>query len=122
MSAMIDVVFLLLVYFVLTKKPDIPEVHMAINLPSPNPATQPDEPPPTTLEIHVLAGERYMLQGTKQVSLQALENYLLDFAAFGTDQTVMIKVEPEAREAALVNVLDRCSKANLSNLNVLSLN
>ena len=35
MSSMIDIVFLLLIYFIVTMEDEIPEAHLSINLPSP---------------------------------------------------------------------------------------
>jgi biopolymer transport protein ExbD len=116
MSAMIDVVFLLLMYFIKTYQSLMPEAHVAINLPSPSEGTPPATPP-KVLEIMVLPKSEFMIRG-KQVTIQTLGDYLLKAGAFGSDQTVMIKVAPYAMEGSLVEVLDRCSAANLSNLNV----
>ena len=45
MSQMIDVVFLLLIYFVVTMKDEISEAHLAINLPSAGAAPAPSPVP-----------------------------------------------------------------------------
>ncbi len=121
MSAMIDVVFLLLIFFTLTKKPQIPEAHVAINLPAPNPppSTQVDQPP--LLEIKILASGELLLRD-KSMAPTALREWLLDIAAFNTEQTVIIKVAPTATEGQLMDVLDMCSQANLTQLNVMMLN
>ncbi len=121
MSAMIDVVFLLLVFFIATKKPNIPEAHVAINMPSPNPSTSTDIPPPPLMEVHVLPNGRYMLLGRARKSLDQFEELFIDIALNNPDSTVIIKVAPDATEGDLVDLLDRASKANLHNLNVMML-
>ena len=42
MSSMIDVVFLLLIYFIITQKEQISEAHLAVNLPTPSVAEKQD--------------------------------------------------------------------------------
>lgn len=120
MAAMIDVTFLLLAYFLMTIKIELPEAHLAINLPAPAVEKNDNRPPPQLLEIHVLYG-RYLLMGTKNVSLDALEETLLSIAAFDPEQTVIIKVSQEAEQRELMRLLDRCRKSGLMKLNVLTL-
>ncbi len=119
MAPMIDIVFLLLIFFIATFKENKVEAHLAINMPSPS-KTREEEKPPTLFEVYILRG-RYLLMGTTEVSLDTLEDKLIAVASFDPDQTVMIKVHPDATEAELVHVLDRCGKAGLTQLNVLTL-
>lgn len=118
MSAMIDVVFLLLIFFIVTFKEPKVEAHMAINLPAPGAASAPSNKP-NLLEVHVLPNG-YLLNG-KQLGLDTLESKLVSMAMFDNEQTVIIKVHTEAIQFQLVELLDRCQKAGLSNLNVLTL-
>ena len=99
MSAMIDIVFLLLIYFILTFKVNKVEAHLAINLPSPS--MDKSQQPPQLFEVHIFAGETsqaiddqgkpmfnndgapvmvtkalYRLQGVQPVTLEELEPYL----------------------------------------------
>jgi biopolymer transport protein ExbD len=119
MSSMIDVVFLLLIYFIVTYKEEIPEAHLAVNLPSPSaPPAEPQEPPPL-LELEVHPGE-YRLRG-KTLGLATIQKTLESLAATSPELTVIIKVNQSARTKNLVSVLDVCKGANLSNLNVVTL-
>ncbi|RMD76342.1 MAG: biopolymer transporter ExbD [Lentisphaerae bacterium] len=118
MSAMIDVVFLLLIFFIATFKEHKVEAHVAINLPTPNLA-QPN-PDAQFLEIYVLK-DTYLLMGTTPVNVTALESKLINVASNDTNYTIMIKTHPDAPEERLVKVLDLCAKAGLHNLNVLTL-
>ncbi len=55
LSAMIDVVFLLLIYFIMTQKPVVEDIYLQLNLPSPNPApSASDSEPPPILRIDVM--------------------------------------------------------------------
>ncbi|MFT5126994.1 MAG: biopolymer transport protein ExbD [Rhodothermales bacterium] len=118
MSAMIDVVFLLLIFFIVTQKDELIEAHMAINLPSPSSA--PSETKPQLLEVQVRAGGNYTLNG-KALGLDSLESTLHSIAQFDKDQTVIVKVHPAAIQKELIELLDRCRKVGLTKLNVLTL-
>jgi biopolymer transport protein ExbD len=116
MSSMIDVVFLLLIYFIITQRDEISEAHLAINLPAPGSAKA-SESKPQLLEVEVFE-RQYFLRGTS-VSLETLENTLNSFR--NPDLTVIIKVSISAKAQDLVNVLDLCQGAGLTKLNVVTL-
>ena len=119
MSAMIDVVFLLLIYFIVTYKDEIPEAHLAVNLPSPS--APPEEPvePPVLLELEVHPGE-YRLQGKTQ-RLSSIQGILADLAIADPDLTVIVKANQRAKTRSLIKVLDVCKGVGLKNLNVVTL-
>ncbi|MCK5802621.1 MAG: biopolymer transporter ExbD [Lentisphaeria bacterium] len=119
MSAMIDVVFLLLIYFIVTQKDEISEAHLAVNLPSPNPSQQEEIDPPKLLELHVLAG-RVLLNGN-EYKLDVIQEKLERLASLDPDMTVLIKTSGKARTKEQVAVLDLCKGAGLSKLNVMTL-
>ena len=169
MSAMIDVVFLLLIFFIATKKPTIAETHVAINLPAPSVAKQSDTPPldlasvtvaPLPAEqlaqIHQLvlrarnaaegeartaAGEQLeavlerikrdtpcyaIMEETRLYTLAEVRPRLVEWQVFTSNdptgqQTVFIKMHPEALEGQLVWLLDACSSVGLEDLNVVDL-
>lgn len=118
MSSMIDVVFLLLIYFIVTQKEEISEAHLAVNLPSPNPSRQ-AEAKPKLLELEVHPGQ-VMLQGAPR-SAEIIEQTLGDLAKLDAEQTVIIKVSQMARNGELVSVLDLCKGVGFSKLNVVTL-
>lgn len=118
MSAMIDIVFLLLVFFVATYKETLVEAHVAINVPTP--ATSKSSQKPILLEIYVLEEDTYTCNG-KTMSIELLASTLAFFGDTDADQTVIIKVSPEARERTLIALLDVCNKVGLHQLNVLTL-
>ena len=57
MSSMIDIVFLLLIYFIVTQKDEISEAHLAVNLPAPGSAQQQTDNKPQLLELEVHPGQ-----------------------------------------------------------------
>ena len=118
MSSMIDVVFLLLIYFVVTQKEEISEAHLAVNLPSPNAAAQNDVKP-KLLELEVHPG-RVLLQGRAH-SISKIKETLSYLAKLDPDQTVIVKTSLMARTGELVQVLDLCKGVGLSKLNVVTL-
>lgn len=121
LSAMVDVVFLLLMYFIVSFKPSIMEAQMHINLPSPQ-AGPPGQPPISLFEVWVMPNSRYKLMGKADIELDDLRDRLVELATFDPESTVIIKVDGDAYEGSLVNLLDLCANAKLKNLNVVSLN
>ncbi len=118
MSSMIDVVFLLLIYFVYTHREELAEAHLAVNLPSPN-AAQTSEVKPRLLELEVHPGQ-VMLQGAPR-PLDAIKTSLAHLASLDPDQTVMVKTSVLAKTEELVAVLDLCKAVGFTKLNVVTL-
>lgn len=117
MASMIDVVFLLLIYFIVTHKEQLSEAHLAVNLPSGG-SSKP-APEARLLEITVRPGA-IALRG-KLMTEQQLTETLTRFGKTDPGQTVLIKVHSKAQTGRLVTVLDICKAANLTELNVVSL-
>lgn len=121
MSSMIDVVFLLLIYFVVTQKPIISEAHLAVNLPSPSSAQPPqDQEPPIEIRVRIRP-KSFSLQG-KKIALDDLRTKL---ASYGSKENVKYSIFIEthiySKNQQLVDVLDACSASGLKNLNILTL-
>ena len=119
MSSMIDVVFLLLIYFIVTQKDEISEAHLAVNLPSPNKA-QETKIKPKFLELEVHPGGEIFLQGVAKTLPQVRET-LKYLASLDPEQTVIIKTSVMATTEDLVRVLDTCKGVGLEKLNVMTL-
>jgi len=118
MSSMIDVVFLLLIYFIVTQKDEIQEAHLAVNLPAPSAPSKPEEKP-TLLELEVHPG-RIMLQGVVRPP-EMIKETLAYLAKLDSDQTVIVKTNVMARTAELVTALDLCKGVGFTKLNVVTL-
>ena len=138
MSAMIDVVFLLLIYFIVTQKPIIEETLLSCDLPTPG--GTPPEKPPTLMTIGVM---KMFPNPNKDPELikKDLNTYYLNDAAWKLDspdapndlrrqlmamgkadpeQTIIINCGPNAYHQKLVKILDACAEANLTTLNVVN--
>lgn len=119
MSSMIDVTFLLLIYFIVTQREEIAEAHLAVNLPSANTAPQKMDERPNLLEIEVHPGQLYLKKSP--LTLAELQDKLGRLAALDTEQTVIVKASVQAQTQELVTVLDTCKGLGLTKLNVMTL-
>lgn len=120
MTPMIDVVFLLLIFFVVTIQPLDVIALLDVSRPSPDP----DAPPPPEriddmLTISIYAD--HITLNNRRYSRAGLERMLIRMARISTTQTVLIKCAPDSSHRTLIEVLDLCAKAGLTNLSVLSL-
>ncbi|MBT3286845.1 MAG: biopolymer transporter ExbD [Victivallales bacterium] len=120
MSSMIDVVFLLLIYFIVTQKDEIFEAHLAVNLPSPTPAEEQEEEPKRPIEITVLPGE-VRLRGLRMTTERMCE-FLAPRAKEDPELTVIVQTSTKALHHEVVNVLDLCRSMGLTKLSIATLN
>ena len=115
-TPMVNVIFLLLTYLIITSKPltvfsnldmDRPQAdRTAINL-------------IPMVEISVFS-DAFVVQG-KRVTSQGLRKTARDLATLDKDQTVMIKCAWDSPHEKLIEVLDICNENKLSNLSVMSM-
>ena len=136
LSSMIDVVFLLLIYFIVTQKPIVEETLLGCDLPSPG--GKPPKNPPTMLTIDVV---RFYPNPKNSAAIDAkdmnyyflnkrrwkfdspkasndLRRQLIAIAKNDKDQTVIINCGPNAAHQKLVQILDACAEAGLKKINV----
>lgn len=113
MTPMIDVVFQLLVFFVVTLRPVDIHAHLDVNRPS-----GPGSPEIRVLRLEVYA-DRWMING-RPVSEEALAGFVRDMAELDPTQPVLILCSVGAPHERLVGVLDVCARYGLSNLSVVS--
>ncbi|MBQ6474289.1 MAG: biopolymer transporter ExbD [Victivallales bacterium] len=118
MSSMIDVVFQLLIYFIVTQREEVTEAHLAVNLPAPG-AAKASENKPKMLELEVHPGA-LLIQGAQR-EVSEIGDMLVAFGQRDKDMTVMVKVAMDSFATDLVTALDLCDKAGLKNLNVVTL-
>jgi biopolymer transport protein ExbD len=124
MSSMIDVVFLLLIYFIVVQKPIIDLTLLQTDLPSP-------DPPDTTIQHKILLridvvrqlkndGHHYYRMNGRWWKDELLFSQLEKISQTNSDTTVMINCGPNARHEMLVTLLDACAKVELTNLNIVN--
>lgn len=118
MTPMIDVVFQLLIYFIVTIKPVDVVTNLDVFRPAPNPNQPPDTKPPNLLRLGVYQ-DGYTLNDNP-VSLDAMDSALARIARIDAGQTIMITVSAFSEHGALVRALDLCAKNGLRSLSVVS--
>ncbi len=118
MTPMIDVVFQLLIYFLVTfTTPDV-LAHLDISRPAPDSAKTEQRTPPKMIRVNIYI-DGFSLNG-RAVSNNELERILTRLAGFSKTQTVLITCAGGSEHARLVDVLDICAGCGLNNLSVVS--
>ena len=113
MTPMIDIVFLLMVFFLMAFQPVDVLAHLDVTAPAGAPGT-----PVPVLRLSVDAGG-YALNG--QVMDEAgLQTNLARLGALDARQTVILDCSPEAPHARLVYALNGCARAGLDRLSVVT--
>lgn len=119
MTPMIDVVFQLLIYFLVTfSTPDV-LAQLDISRPAPDAAAPAGSTPPRMIRVEIATDNLYRLNG-RTVSRPELSGLLTRLAGICTEQTVLIVCEGPSRHEQLVSVLDLCAGLGLANLSVVS--
>lgn len=107
-AAMIDVVFLLLVYFIVTSTQVIDEAYVQVNLPGKSNLEKTSE----TLDVYVF-DSGYELMG-RRYDYQEIEKYFTGLAQVLDDPSVNIKVSQKAEHHKLVRLLDLLNKVKVN--------
>ena len=119
MTPMIDVVFQLLIFFLVTLKQEDILSHLDVSRPAPDPTQKQEEKVPDLMQIQVLRSG-FFLKG-RRVSIKTLDKHLSRLASYSKNISIIIQCSPDSPHSLLVQVLDVCSKAGLSQLSVFSL-
>ncbi len=124
MTPMIDVVFQLLIFFIVTLKQEDILSHLNVSRPAPDPNSKPPEEKVDLLTIEV--GRRaWVLNGRpypiSKSGLAALDRSLTRIASFSRDTSVIIKCTGDSPHSHLVKLLNICARENMSQLSVFSM-
>ena len=125
MTPMIDVVFELIIFFVVTIKQENIFSRLNCNRPAPDTSTSTSEPKDDT-PCNIEIGKGYNANGVlvynkTQVSLSQLADYLKKTAKSNKDTPVIIKCATNSPHKALVDVLDLCYFLGLYSVSVFTL-
>ena len=121
MTPMIDVVFLLLIYFIATIRPIDVFAHLDVSRPMAEETRDRVEVPPNLLRIDILPDGGFAVND-RPVRLPDMERFLIRLAELDARQTVLIMSAALATHDQLIQVLDLCAKAGLRNISVVSTN
>ncbi|MBN2302236.1 MAG: biopolymer transporter ExbD [Lentisphaerae bacterium] len=119
MTPMIDVVFQLLIFFIVTLKQEDIFSKLNVSRPAPDPNAVQEEQVDDLLTIQVY-DKGFVLRG-RRVPLSELDRQLTRLASYSKNISVIIKCTSDSPHAYLVQLLDICAKAGLKNLSVFSL-
>ena len=120
MTPMIDVVFQLLIYFIVTIKPIDVFAHLDVSRPSPEKKQDKMEVPPKLIRINIFY-DGYAIND-KPVDKTGMDQLLHKLAELDPKQTIMIMCSGASQHERLITVLDLCAKSGLTNLSVVSTN
>jgi len=118
LTAMIDVAFQLLSFFVITVHPVDVLTNLDVFRPVPVEADKPTPPQPAVLRITV-AREGYRVNDIN-FDASRLEGFIHRMAKADPNQTVFIQCDQRAEHRKLILALDLCSRVGLKNLSVVS--
>jgi biopolymer transport protein ExbD len=119
MTPMIDVVFQLLIYFLVTfTTPDI-LAELNVSRP-PEQAKTRSAPAPKMIQITVFPGGQFEING-RRTGGQELRRMLGRLGGMSEEQTVLIRCAARSVHEHLVAVLDLCTENGLTRLSVVSM-
>ena len=118
MTPMIDVVFQLLIYFIVTIKPIDVITNLDVFRPAPDKKADPDQKPPNLVRVGVYQ-DGYTVNDV-QATPESLDQALAKVVSIDAGQTIMITVSAFSEHGKLVKALDLCAKNGLRSLSVVS--
>jgi biopolymer transport protein ExbD len=113
LTAMIDVAFQLLAFFVITVHPVDLLSHLDVNRPSEGP---PGSPP----GIRIAIDQDHYAINEQPGDFRRVEEVMSQVARHGKDPTILILCRKESRHAQLIETLDLCARLGMKNLSVVS--
>ena len=118
MTPMIDVVFQLLIYFLVTFSTADMLAHLDISRPTPDAAQTKQTPPADMIRIAVLK-DGFAING-RGVSDGELKELLKKLADIRTKQTVLVNCDDQSLHGRLIQTLDMCASHGLTQIAVMS--
>ena len=116
LTPMIDVVFLLIIFFLVGSHFSETERQFDVNLPKVQDA-QPLTAPPDEIVVNVYQDGRILIS-EELLTMAQLEQKLSEAAKRFADQAVLIRAEGQGRYQRVVDVLVACHKAHIKNFSL----
>lgn len=116
MTPLIDIVFLLLIFFMVMTRFDEEDYKLDVVLPSASEA-QPLMAKPREIFINIDEQGQFFVRGD-QITLEALEEMLEQAGADNPSGTVVIRADKNGRLEYSVLVMNACNKAGLTNYSI----
>ena len=119
MTPMIDVVFQLLIFFVVTLKQEDILAKLSAARPAPNTDEKIKENPPELINV-IVAPQGFIFNG-RPMRLAELDRGIERLAGYSQSAMIIIKCTADSPHAFLVQVLDVCNKHKMTNLSIFSM-
>ena len=119
MTPMIDVVFQLMIFFIVTLKQEDIFSKLTATRPAPNAGQTQSEENDTQIKIDV--GPRGVVFNGRGMTLKELDSNIKKLAASSTKSTVLVRCSLDSYHGTLVQVLDICNKYKMYNLSIFSM-
>lgn len=119
LTAMIDVAFQMLNFFVITMKPPDVLANLDVSRPAPDKKAAAPKTQINFLRITILPDGNVAVND-RLVSKENFDRTLKQLTALDKSVTVLIACTPQSPHGKLVEVLDLCSNAGLTNLSLVS--
>lgn len=116
LTSMMDVIFLLLLFFITTSVYSQWEYEIEISLPSAKSGKVPDRLPGEII-INIAKDGRVSVN-QQDLTLDALRGRLDRLARYFPGQPVVLRADKETRYEALIKVVDTCRKADIWNFSM----
>lgn len=118
MTPMIDVVFQLLIFFVVTLKQEDILAKLMASRPAPDPNADPEHQP-DLIDITVHEGG-FIFKG-KVVTREGLDKQIATYARVSKNANVIIRCTKNSKQRYLVQAMDICSRHQMRNLSIFSM-
>ena len=128
MTPMFDVVFELIIFFVVTIKQEDLFTKLNVNRPSPSPSSSSSDDSSDDITVNIEIGASYaygadgvILYNKREVTRAQLDQNLKDIAKTSKKTPIIVKCEMSSPHKALVDVLDICYKNELFSVSVFTM-
>ena len=119
MTPMIDVVFELIIFFVVTIKQEDIFSKLNANRPAPNQSSSSSESNDTQIKIDI--GFSGLIFNGRGVRMSELKSNLKQLSGMSKNATVLIRCTMDSPHKYLVDALDTCNKYGMYNLSIFSM-
>ena len=124
MTPMIDVVFELIIFFVVTIKQEDTLSKLNANRPAPAASTSSSSESDTTVTIEIGRGHDangVLVYNKREVRRSELDQYLREVSRTSTKTPIIIKCAGDSPHKALIDALDICYRNNLFSVSIFTM-
>ena len=118
MTPMIDVVFQLLIFFIVTLKQEDIMSRLTASRPAPDPNATPEKQPDL---INIVVHRHGFVFRGKPLTLEGLDRQVERYAELSKTANVIIRCTADSPHRFLVQALDVCNKHGMVNLSIFSM-